>query len=206
MANVLINEQYLKDIANSVRNKLGTNEKMLPSSMASNIDLISSGSEEPLTFLLTRTEQIDYDDEDNEVVLNEDSIAKITDFNWPKDLSSIGSHAFYYSIAIAVTSLPNTVMSIGDYAFYKCKNLALTSLPSSLTKIGKGAFYKCKNLALTSLPRNLTKIRNGAFVSCRNLVLTELPESITEIGKEAFLHCNNLALTKLPEGLTKIER
>ena len=208
MANVLINEQHLKNIANSVRNKLGTTEKMLPANMASHIDLISTGSpgaEEALMFFLTRIEKIDYDDEDNEIVINDDEIEKITKFNWPKDLEIIGSHAFYYSAGLAVTSLPDSVKKIGEKAFYKCKNLALTSLPKNITEIGREAFFLCENLALTSLPKNITEIGESAFEGCENLALTSLPEN-AEFGDYVFWRCKNLALKSLPKNMTKIKR
>lgn len=56
MANVIINDAYLTDIADSIRNKNGTNNKYKPSEMSNAIDNINAS--EDLSVELTKQDDL----------------------------------------------------------------------------------------------------------------------------------------------------
>lgn len=65
---------------------------------------------------------------------------KLAEINWPANLESIGSGAFYDCVALKTSALPATVKEIGDEAFLNCSSITSVNLPAALEKLGSCAF------------------------------------------------------------------
>ena len=193
----------LTAIANAIRAKDGTSDKMTLAEMPSKIAAIQAGgATEPYT-------EETYDQSGNIIsatlhghtsIRNSafSGCSKLALTSLPSSLTSIGDDAFYNCTKLALTSLPSGITSIGNYAFYKCLKLALTSLPSGITSIGSSAFKECVGLALTSLPSGITSIGSGAFDKCSSLTSITFEGTPTTINSSAFSNCTHLTTINVP--------
>ena len=181
MANVLIEEKTMTDIANAIREKSGTVEKMKPAEMPKTIREIASGN--PYQILQDRffySGRIDF------------------------------SYAFSNS-KITYDDLSNLILDTSNGTsfydtFYNCHNL--TTIPQLDTSNGKdfsGMFYSCHNL--TTIPQldtsNGTNLR-VMFYNCRNL--TTIPQLDTRKNtnfSNTFDHCCTLKNISFVAGCIK---
>lgn len=83
------------------------------------------------------------------------------------------------------------VTSIGSRAFYNCKELQSFEIPSYIESTGVEVFYGCENLESINV-QSLTEINSGMFYGCKNLKDVEFSAELTAIGKEAFKGCESL--------------
>ena len=178
---------FLTDVANSIREKKGTTELIPASEFDTEIDSIETGGGSTVT---------------KGIIINE-----CDENGYATDVSLVGMtsvpnnyfQAYNYDYGNALNKfvkniqLPSGLTSIGNSAFRNCTNLALTELPSGVTSIAQYAFYGCTNLALTSLPEGITDIEGGTFYGCTSLALTSLPSGVGSIGAQAFQDCYKLA-------------
>ncbi len=127
----------------------------------------------------------------------------------PKNLESIGSHAFVEleNLHTIYTSgntarMPVFLSSIGDFAFSGCTNLMGTSGSSLLFKsqsngvlsIGYRAFEDCKQIRTVSFNGyKEIEIRNYAFRRMNDLQTADFGGAATAIGKHAFKDCTKLS-------------
>ena len=226
MANVLVEETSLTNIANAIRTKNGTTTTYKPSEMATAISAIETGgggsSAVTKGLIINEYDDSGYPIDVSLVGMTEiptsmfsetfsgygsggrSLLGKCTNFNFPDGLTKIGDFAFYHCVYLPFTELPSSLTSIGGSAFYNCTNIAFTELPDGITSIGNNAFYQCTKLALTKLPDGVTSLGSSVFYNCTALALAELPSGVTLIGSNAFKGCTNLALTKLPDGVTSL--
>lgn len=124
-----------------------------------------------------------------------------------KDITSIGSFAFFNCTAIKAISIPDKVQNIYEKAFYNCTSLRLVDISDNLTFIGKSAFYNCEKIEAISLPDSLETISEKAFYLCRNITSIVVPQNVKVIGRQAFAYCENLIrveintknITSIPE-------
>lgn len=65
----------------------------------------------------------------------------------PKEITSIGSHAFADCINLQIITIPENVTYIGKYAFMKCYNLQSIEIPSKVDIIPYWLFYQCIKLS-----------------------------------------------------------
>lgn len=110
----------------------------------------------------------------------------------PDNLTYIRDYGFGMCSGLAITELPDTIREIGSNAFYSCTNLALTKLPNNLTYLGSSAFYECTNLALTELPSGLTSMVTNVFQNCKNITVKEIPKGITNLNGGVFRGCTSI--------------
>ena len=147
----------LTAIANAIRAKDGTSDKMTLAEMPSKIAAIQAGgATEPYT-------EETYDQSGNIISATLHGHTSIRD------------SAFSGCSKLALTSLPSSLTSIGDDAFYNCTKLALTSLPSGITSIGSGAFDKCSSLTSITFEGTPTTINSSAFSNCTHLTTINVP-------------------------------
>ena len=184
MAEYLVTDTDLTEVADVIRSKRGTSAKLtFPEEWKTAINAISSdGSYIP-----------------TEPYIEEkyDSNGNLINFTL-HGYQSLRAFQFYSQNYLTTPSLPESLTSIGDNAFYNCTNLALTSLPEGITSIGDNAFYNCTNLALTSLPEGITSIGGGAFYNCRNLTSITFKGAPSFIVANVFNNCTNLTNIKVP--------
>lgn len=209
MANVLIDDTNLTNIANAIREKNGTTTTYKPGEMAGAISAIETGSSITKGLIINECNSNGYPTDVSLIGMTEVPDAYFV-YAWYDGalggMSVTGeTRPWLYN---ATLHLPETLTTIGNSSFYYCSGLTSEklggSLPNSITTIKKYAFTSCEQLNLTELPPGLTTIEERVFSNCYMLALTELPSGITSIGTRAFQYCETMTLTELPSGITTI--
>ena len=144
-----------------------------------------------------------------------------------------------YSDDILVVSMGKELTSIGSYAFWNCSRLTSVTIPGGIASIGKKAlpdggsltgifvdennayyssdehgvlFNKNKTTLLQvpeaisghyKIPESVTSIAD-AFGGCSSLISVTIPESITSIDAWAFFECSSLTSVTIPDSVTSI--
>ena len=134
------------------------------------------------------------------------SCKKLNDFYMPSGIVEIGDYAFADCVRLPVANMPNTVRSLGKYAFSGCTELEKVTISSNIEIIAEGAFKDCKHLndVTFSLGSKLRSIGKNAFYDCDYLGNIALPDSLVYIYDNAFYDCNGLRNVILPEGVISI--
>lgn len=200
----------LTAIADAIRTKLGTTDKMTMDEMASNIEAIPVGSDTWDRFVSGNMES---------VTLNQESIPvgflmgyqgglkslKIT------NASTVPNDAFKsipetYEPQIVDVDFGDVVETIGDYAFYKQEKIEKITGMNSLKEVGTYAFSEVgENAAgvVETLPSsaflNITKLGSNAFSHCSlvsNIVNIGLSDTIQS---NCFTLCANLESVEFAE-------
>lgn len=180
MANVLIEEQTLKDIAYTIRSANGTDTKYKPSEMNTEIDVISNKIAEML-------ESTSYD---------------LVDYR----VTFLAKHAFAYKYCIKSVTFPN-VLTVGERAFWGSE-ISIINLPN-VTAVDKGTFESCDLLTSISLPKlekGLSTDYNlgyHMFYYCPKLTSVNLPNALFFSGYEAFRGDEMLVTVNLPKATIK---
>ena len=168
MANVVVTDTYISDIANAIRAKNGITTTYLPSQMPAAISAIPTGGGTGFTA---------------------DRVAERTIFgSISGNASYIGSSAFQYCSFLTAASFPSCT-SIRQYAFQYCSYLTTISFPVC-TSIEYSAFQYCSSLTAASFP-SCTSIGSYAFQYCSSLTAASFPVC-TSIGNYAFRSCYHL--------------
>lgn len=173
-------------IADSIRRKDGTTEKINPLTFPARIDAISGGSGKEVQIL----------DRSITEYASEEKI-------W------LGKHAFRECTNLLSVSLPNTT-NVNMYAFSGCTSLEVVNLPKVTTVTGY-AFENCTALKRLELPlcRVLAKyamkgaglvqvvisggsVGSYAFQDCKNLETVDIVGSAWTINGYAFSGCEKL--------------
>lgn len=188
MANVIINDTHLTDIADSIRNKNGTNNKYKPSEMANAIQGIST-SEDLSSELNTQ-----------ETLLNNQVSKLNVAINTLKNKASGGGDASEIEEAFISRSFTeyhnDTITSIGDSAFRSCRQLISVSFPKS-TNTGAYGFYDCIKLTDVNFPV-ATSVTSQCFRGCSALADVTFPEA-THVDAYAFYQDTKLNTVRLPK-------
>ena len=121
----LYEEESIKTIADSIRSKTGSTDKLKLADMPSKIDGIDL---ETYQKIIDRT---------------------ITEVNLP-NLTSVGTYGFNNCTALTEVNLPN-LTSVGAYGFNNCTALTEVNLPN-LTSVGAYGFNSCINLVKLVMP------------------------------------------------------
>lgn len=142
---------------------------------------------------------------------------KITSWEFPTQLGSIGEYAFYnlgtsnLNIMFDFT-FPSSLKSIGEYAFSGV-NVNSLNIPSSLTFMGDGAFSLtfCSSIKVASSNpvydsrNNCNAIVNSAtnrlILGCKK---TTIPEGIESIAPYAFYNLKGLEYVTIPKSVKSI--
>lgn len=190
MANVLVEESSLSNIASAIRVKNGSTSVYKPGEMAAAITNLPTGGSGGG---------------------NEDGLLADTLVNYENTTATkIKDYCFYQSNTLTTATFSNAD-EVGLNAFSNCKVLSQINLPKA-TKIGVLSFYKSKlstvnlpnammidssafkdnvSLTLVNLPR-LQKLYAGTFQGCNNLTKVDLGSCRSFSGKGQFLSCNKL--------------
>lgn len=145
MANVIINDTHLTDIADSIRGKNGTNNKYKPSEMASAIQGIST--KEDLSNELNA----------QETLLNNQTSKLSIAINNLKNKVSGGADTSeiedaFITHTISGDYVNDRVTKVKYGTFYEDTNLTSVSFPN-VTNVESYAFYKCTSLENIDIPR-----------------------------------------------------
>ena len=192
MANVLVEETSLSNIASAIRGKNGSTAVYKPGEMAAAINNLPSGGGSGGNddgFLMdtlvnyentTATKIKDY------CFQNSTKLATATFTN----VSNVGSYAFSNCSALTQVSLPNATTIVGSNCFSKCNKLSNVNL-SNVTDAGESTFFLCGSLTSINLPR-VENLNNAVFYDCHLLKKVDL-ESCKELsGYGQFNNCEKL--------------
>lgn len=218
---VMVSEQYLQDIADSIRTKLKEEDKYKPSEFSSKIDEMTIAPKIEKGLILKACDEDgyvtdaeivgmttipDYAFSNNNNTLQTTLMTKkLVNLKLPDNLQVIGSNAFKNCPELSLSNLPESVNTIKDWAFQGCTKLAFSKLPDGLKTLGARAFFQCTNITLTELPGDITLLDGSTFYQCTNITLSELPSGITDILDSCFYGCTKLTkLDVLSENLKTI--
>lgn len=121
-------------------------------------------------------------------------------------------NSFCFQNCVKLTNI-NTKLIKRVYfnSFNNCQSLVSLDLSNVeyIGSIGYGtstgyAFNGCKNLERLILPDSYNLVGNGNFNGCSKLNLDKIPSNMTTIPNNTFSGCSSLTLNKLPEALTSI--
>lgn len=160
MANVLINDQYLNEIANAIRVKRSSAGKTYkPREMAGAILGIETAT----------TANMSFDDLINKTYKGE-FISNIAE--------AIPAHYMDGQMYLTAATGLN-IETIHEWAFSSCNSMTTINFPRAKV-IHPYAFSYCSNLTTIYLPSAIT-VYNQAFMSCTNVTKIHLPVA-TSIG------------------------
>ena len=181
MSNILINEIYIQDIADAIRDNQGTTSSYTISQMT-NISYNKILSD----FLMARSNitsfSCDYSYIRPYAFKGCDYLVSV---NFPK-CTAIGSYAFQSCFSLTTISFP-ACTSIASYAFSACSKLGSANFPVC-TSMGSSTFLNCRYLTSVNFPV-CTTIGNYAFYGCSSLTTVSFP-FCTIIGSYAFAYCS----------------
>ena len=119
-------------------------------------------------------------------------------------MGSTGNNGRVYCNMLQAVEIGRNVTSIGSYAFYHCESLSSIVIPNGVTSISNYAFQDCYSLSSIVIPNGVTSIGSSTFQNCYSLSSIVIPESVTSIGNSAFYHCYSLSSIVIPNGVTSI--
>lgn len=181
----VIQDKTLTDIANAIREKSGTANKMTPAEMPEKIKDIKSGSD------LSIPQLFSYPDEVSEPF-------DLTDTS----LKSVRWYGFA-NTRLRKGTFPNLV-KLDEGAFRQCSDLVEIDAP--IETFGKTAFQKCSALTTIDLSHAKGSIGESVFNGCTKLnPLNFLGEGVTGIEAYAFSYGLNCKSIKLPRSCTRLQ-
>lgn len=171
MANVLVEESSLSNIASAIRGKNGSTSVYKPGEMAAAISNLSTGGSSGSS-------------SDNEDGLLENTLVNYENTR----VTKIKPNCFYKSNTLATASFPN-VIEVGMYAFQYCPALTQINLPK-VTTIGYSCFENASKLSAVNLS-NVQTLESAAFMGCSSLKSIKLPQ-VKELLSSTFYNCTLL--------------
>jgi hypothetical protein len=132
---VMVSEQYLQDIANSIRTKLNEEDTYKPSEFSSKIDEMNIAPKIEKGLIINK-----YDENGHPLSANLIGMTSI-----PSDyLHPYSNYSFFSRITSFKTS--DDLISIDTGSFEGCQKLMHLELSSNLSNIGRFSLQNCKNL------------------------------------------------------------
>lgn len=147
---------FLTDVADAIREKKGSSEKINPQNFSEEIRSIKSGGEINVVG-------------DTMTDITGSGISQINTWHIADGVKEINKEAFYKASYIKTVTLPDSLEKIGDKAFEYCVALTSIELPPNLTNIGLEAFYGSSSLTYLNVPRGISNIPAYAFGTCTKL-------------------------------------
>lgn len=183
---------FLTDVADAIREKKGSSEKINPQNFSNEIRSIESGGEVN-TFGDTMMSDNKGIMSVTTVVVNSDA-ARIDDYSffgmrnlvniYLGSINSIGSNAFRYCASLKMVQIPSSVNDIGQYSFANT-GLQEITIPEGVTILREATFYNTP-LATINMPDSLQTIGSWAFEQCAKLTSIDIPKNVNTINHGAF--------------------
>ena len=183
-------KDFFGDLAETLRFKYNSEEKIAPNNMAdliSNIDPNSAGGFE------------------NEVTcINKSGINNVKTITVFQGVTVIKSKAYQNFTALQKVKLFDSIETISSYAFQDCKNLETINIPNTVKSIGESCFSGCTKLSAdTVFPESLTFVGRSALsgTSWFNNATINPNNSVVYVGKCCYSYKGTLEGTiTLKEG------
>lgn len=217
MAEVLINETYLTDIADAIRNKNSSTTTYKPKEMAAAINAIESGgSSSGGVDIISTTLSGSFENSEVTNIRNYCFYSQnLTSVSFP-NVVTVDEGAFYYNKSLNSVSFPEAT-SVGNFAFGSCPLGILTYFPklenisdaafnrtyinsmdfSNIKTIGAEAFTQTRFSTIT-FGSGLTTIGDAAFANCTSLNTVTFEGTPTSISSSAFMNCSALTTINVP--------
>lgn len=176
MANVLVEETSLSNIASAIRGKNGSTSVYKPGEMAAAITNLPTGGSSGGSG-------------------NEDGLLAGTIVNYENTTATKIKAKCFLESATLVTATFTNVSNVGAYAFSNCPELTQVSLPKATTIAGTECFSRCSKLSNVNLS-NVTNAGDTTFSLCESLTSINLPR-VENLNKAVFYNCSNLAKADL---------
>ncbi|MBQ4585160.1 MAG: InlB B-repeat-containing protein [Clostridia bacterium] len=121
-----------------------------------------------------------------------------------KNVTSIGSKAFYNCNSLTSVTIPSSVTEVGEDAFFNCSSLTSVNYLGEVEQwcnisfgnvianpLSNGAKLYLNGTLVTGLviPDTVMKIKSCAFAGCTSLTSVTIPNSVITIGSSAFYNC-----------------
>lgn len=168
MANVLVEETSLSNIASAIRGKNGSTAVYKPGEMAAAITNLSTGGSGG----------------------NEDGLLADTIVNYENTTATKIKAKCFLESATLVTATFTNVSNVGAYAFSNCPELTKVSLPKATTIVGTECFSRCSKLSNVNLS-NVTNAGDNTFFFCDSLTSINLPR-VENLNSAVFSECHLL--------------
>ena len=218
MGKVLLEEQSLIDIANSIRNKTGSNNTMKPSEMAGNIDSIESGGGDLSEYFNTNPET--FTSTSSNPFMLKSYFFNMPDLVIPDDVTKI-SYLFAYSstntkynLEIAPKIIFNNNITNISYAFAYlstdieldlsgCNTENVTNMSycfkgcEEITKLNLSNFNTNKTNSFLEMFSNCKKIKNLDLSNFYTNVATNMAYMFTRCISLEFLDIRNFDFTNV---------
>jgi hypothetical protein len=142
--------------------------------------------------------------------------ASISEVIIENGVTSIGSYAFSYNIALTSIAIPSSVTAIGWGAFSRntsltainvaSDNLAYSSADGVLysKKLDTLILYPGGKTGAVTIPSSVTSIGDDAFSGYTGPMSVTVPNSVTNIGDRAFWDCTGLTSITIPNSVASI--
>ena len=199
MANVLVNDASLADIADAIREKNRTEETYKPAEMGDAVRAIQSGGNGDFV-------GIKYSDFDS--YRGSPRVADARSL--PEENYLFGGYSFLFANggvnpnngwhSLLETIYMPKVVFFATSIFYSCGNLKnIIGDFSAVTTISASAFYNCKSLTDAPYMPNLNEIANNGFFCCTGLTNFKFYKNpVNTISTSAFNSCTNITDIYVP--------
>ena len=218
MANVLVQESSLQDIADAIRTKNGTQNTYKPAQMADAIEAISGGGITPTgTINITANGTHDVTNyasanvnvptgttptgtKQISIIANGTTTEDVTNYASAEITVNVpsGSSAGYTADDIANKAMSgdivlDTATDVPPYCFAGHSGITSVYAPN-VTSFGSLAFSRCTGLQTINFPKNIGSLygNNNIFEYCSNLVNITNFNLTNIVGSNTFLNCINL--------------
>jgi hypothetical protein len=225
-------DDFLKDIADAIREKKGTKEPINAQNFTSEIASISTGggSDMPVigdgkTYLYIKIAE---KGRMNVPLYFSQTVANGVTIDWgdgsaTQTLSGTGykyaSHTYAdigeYTISLNPANGCTLGLGYNSYSYcvmgstenkgrVYCNMLQAVEIGKNVPSISNGAFYNCHSLASVVIPDSVISIGSIVFSYCHSLASVVIPDSVTSIGNNVFSNCLSLASVVIPDSVTSI--
>lgn len=168
---------FLTDVADAIREKKGTTEKINPQNFSDEIRSIEGGGG-------SGNAEIEYADE---TVFGKDSYKNVV---IDEGVVSIGDYSFYNAKNVENVTLPSTLESIGDRCF-AYSTIRDINLNDNIKSIGTYAFSRCPNLKRYVHPRGIDTVPERVCDYCTGLEYVYFPNTVKTVNPYAFFGNNS---------------
>ena len=168
--------ELLTDVADAIRDKKGTQDKINAQNFAEEIKSLPSGGKAVLGGKLI--------DDSGKGVLNPLHIV-VSD-----GITTIVAKA-YYQTGLENIELPNTINEIGASAFYQTQ-LSELNLPDAVGTVTSEIAQNCSQLVRVKLPNQAHTIGAYAFKNCTKLQELDIPNRMINLQQQIANGCSSL--------------
>lgn len=165
---------FLTDVADAIREKKGTTEKINPQNFSEEIRGIESGGGGNINATIEVISPTSFGPNSYKSVVIHEGVTELL------------AYAIYYANNMTYLKLPSTLVKIGNSAVDGAWNIAQLDIPNGVTSIGYGAFSNARKIKTVKIPNATTTIGGSAFRYCSMLDSVDIGTGVTSIGELCF--------------------